>query len=154
MLTEVEIIKRLVLASFIGYMIGFDREKYKKPAGGRTHALICLASAMTVILGTKVSEQYPNIDPLRVSAQIVSGLSFIGVGTILKGKHGGVIGLTTATTLLTICVVGLACGAGYYSTAIIAALLIEVILHVGAITHKRHKSPDDAGKEEEDEDIL
>ena len=112
---------RILLATLIGGCIGSERGRHGRAAGLRTHILVCLGSTMTVMLGI-YSVQVLGLsgDPLRVSAQVVSGIGFLGAGTILTRGHFHVTGLTTAAGLWTTACLGLAIGAGFYSGAILA----------------------------------
>ncbi len=132
MITQWEIISRLVLAAALGSVIGFERERLSWAAGLRTHMLVCVGSALVMIvsafgfadiLGT------PNVvlDPSRIAAQVVSGIGFLGAGSILL--RGEVIrGLTTAASLWAVAAVGLAVGGGMYTAAIAATIIILIIL--------------------------
>jgi putative Mg2+ transporter-C (MgtC) family protein len=93
---------RLVLAAVLGSMVGWERERHNRPAGLRTHALVCLGSALITLVSQSFSA--PGQDPSRISAQIVSGIGFLGAGTILRVRDSNIIrGLTTAASLWTVC---------------------------------------------------
>lgn len=112
---------RILLATLIGGCIGSERGRHGRAAGLRTHILVCLGSTMTVMVGI-YSVQVLGLggDPLRISAQVVSGIGFLGAGTILTRGHFHITGLTTAAGLWTTACLGLAIGAGFYSGAILA----------------------------------
>ena len=108
---------RMLLAVFCGSVIGIEREFKRRPAGFRTHILICMGAAITLVMN------YPT-DIARLGAQVVAGIGFIGAGTIVVTKHQRVKGLTTAAGLWTVAIVGLCIGAGFYEGAILATFLV------------------------------
>jgi putative Mg2+ transporter-C (MgtC) family protein len=125
-----EDIIRLVLAMVLGGLIGLEREFTNRPAGFRTHTLVCMGSALVMITSNYIFEMYHemvNLDPARLGAAVVSGIGFLGAGTILKDGVR-IRGLTTAASLWVVACVGLAAGAGLYGIAIFSALLIYVTL--------------------------
>lgn len=113
---------RMILACICGGIIGIEREYKRRPAGFRTHILICLGASMTTL-----TSQYLSLilnyttDISRLGAQVISGIGFIGAGTIIVTKCQRVKGLTTASGLWTVAVVGLALGAGFYEGAVYAS---------------------------------
>ena len=116
---------RMALAILCGGLIGIEREYKRRPAGFRTHILICLGAAMMTMTGQFLSLElnYPT-DISRLGAQVVAGIGFIGAGTIIVTQHQRVKGLTTAAGLWASAVVGLAVGAGFYEGGILATFLI------------------------------
>ncbi|MBE6973280.1 MAG: MgtC/SapB family protein [Ruminococcaceae bacterium] len=122
---------RILLATLIGGCIGSERGRHGRAAGLRTHILVCLGSTMTTLLGI-YSVQVLGLsgDPLRVSAQVVSGIGFLGAGTILTRNHTHVTGLTTAAGLWATACLGLAIGIGCYSAALIAWAVIMLTITV------------------------
>ena len=125
-MAEWEYILRLVLAIVAGAVIGFERELHDKPAGFRTNILICLGAALfTVMSVAMVGEAYS--DRARVAAQVVTGVGFLGAGTIVHFK-GNVLGLTTAATIWADASVGMAFGAGEYVLGIAATILVAGVL--------------------------
>ena len=123
--TEVTMMLRLLLSAVLGGVIGFERERAKKPAGLRTHILICLGAC----LFTVVSIYGFGGDIARVAAGVVTGIGFIGAGAIIRGGREGIIaGLTTAATIWSVGGIGLAAGAGLYLVAVVATLLILLVL--------------------------
>ncbi len=134
---------RLVLSSVLGGCIGMEREHHGRAAGMRTHILVCLGSDMTAMIGlyTAFVLGFDN-DPMRVSAQVISGIGFLGAGTILTRKHSHVTGLTTAAGLWTTASIGIAVGIGFYWVAIIAFLIVmlSMSIHLGIENRKRGQS--------------
>lgn len=116
---------RLVAAFILGGLIGLEREIKRRPAGLRTHILICLGASITTLTGQFfLSGPGYYTDPSRLGAQVIAGIGFLGAGTIVVTKNKGVRGLTTAAGLWCSGIVGLVCGAGYLELAIAATLLI------------------------------
>ncbi len=123
-ITALELLTKLVLAVLLGGLIGYEREMHGKPAGLRTHILICLGSA----LFTALSMSFPgNVDPSRIAAGIVTGVGFLGAGAIFRAKDH-VEGLTTAADLWVISGIGLAIGMGLYEESVIAAVFVFIVL--------------------------
>ncbi len=118
---------RLVLAAFLGGVIGLEREAKRKPAGLRTNMFICFGSAMFTILSDNLAAHYGG-DHTRIAAQIIPGIGFIGAGSILHSR-GSVTGLTTAATLFVVASIGMAVGGGLYLPAMFATIVIFIALH-------------------------
>jgi putative Mg2+ transporter-C (MgtC) family protein len=120
-------LSRLVLAAFLGGVIGLERQLRKKPAGLRTNMFICFGAAMFTVL----SKQLAGVesDSARIAAQIIPGIGFIGAGSILHSR-ASVTGLTTASTLFVVASVGMAAGGGLYLTACFATVIILLALVV------------------------
>ncbi|MGC8782984.1 MAG: MgtC/SapB family protein [Armatimonadota bacterium] len=118
---------QLLLASVLGAVVGFERELHGRPAGLRTHILLSLGAALFGIVSRGISE--PNVDPTRIAAQVVTGIGFIGAGTIIH-LGGTVRGLTTAASIWTTAAIGLAIGLDrrYWATAIITTALVLLTL--------------------------
>lgn len=123
---------RMLAAVVCGGLIGIEREFKRRPAGFRTHILICLGAAMTTLTSQFLYlRMYMYTDIARLGAQVISGIGFIGAGTIVVTKGQRVKGLTTAAGLWTDAIIGLVCGAGYLEGALVATamvLLAEVLL--------------------------
>lgn len=139
-MTIYQIIFRLILAVLIGGLIGTERARHGRAAGMRTHILVCLGSALTSMTGIFVNDAFGGGDVLRISAQVVSGIGFLGAGMIIL-KNGNIItGLTTAAGMWTTAAIGIALGYGFYAGAgIVAALyLISVILFAKLEKNRRH----------------
>lgn len=124
---EVSVVIRIFLAMLLGGGIGMEREKSKRPAGFRTHILVCVGSCMTALIGLFSCYEFGSMsDPLRISAQVVSGIGFLGVGTILVKEHDHITGLTTAAGLWTTAAIGIACGFGFYLGAVLGTLVVAL----------------------------
>jgi putative Mg2+ transporter-C (MgtC) family protein len=133
MLTLSQLILRLVLAAILGSIVGLERQRLDWAAGLRTHMMVCVGSALAIIVSAYGFNDVlvPGkvvLDPSRVAAQVVSGIGFLGAGTILFLRHEVIRGLTTAAGLWTVACVGLAVGSGLYAAAIIATVLALIIL--------------------------
>lgn len=125
----IEILLKLVLAVALGGLVGLERETSQKPAGFRTNILICVGSAMMMILSGLIlggSEGGGN-DLTRIAAGVITGIGFIGAGTIIRSR-GSIVGLTTAATLWAMAGLGLVIGAGYYLVAVIFTAIIILTL--------------------------
>lgn len=125
-----EQIIRLVLAIVLGLAIGFEREKAHKPAGLRTHMLVCLGSCLFTLISLKFS-----VDPARVAAGIVTGIGFIGAGTIIAEREK-IVGITTAASLWITAAIGLALGIGDYMLAIMSSAFTILVLFSRTIFKK------------------
>jgi putative Mg2+ transporter-C (MgtC) family protein len=148
MLSWSEILIRLSLASLFGALIGLERERKDWTAGLRTHMMVCVGSCLTMmvsafgfsdILGT----DHVVLDPSRIAAQVISGIGFIGAGTILFLKQGTIRGLTTASGLWTVAAIGLATGSGLYfaagTTTIVALIILWALQPLEQIYSKKFK---------------
>jgi len=123
-----QMILRLCLASLLGGVVGIERGSGDRPAGLRTHILVSAGSALLMLVSAYAFQDWAgNHDPGRIAAQVVSGIGFLGAGTIL---HEGfnVRGLTTAASLWMVAAIGLACGAGMYIIAIVATVIMLITL--------------------------
>jgi putative Mg2+ transporter-C (MgtC) family protein len=144
MISEVDILLRILLAAGLGALVGWQREIHHEPAGLRTHMILVVGSALCMTLSINVALQFRSIalngDPSRIAAQIVSGIGFLGAGAILR-EGFTVKGLTTATSLWTMAIVGMTVGMGYYLTAIGVTVLILLVLSVMRTIEKRYIHP-------------
>ena len=122
---QLELIARLAVALVLGAVIGFERELDRQPAGFRTHSLVALGAALFTIISAHAFAGAA--DPTRIAAQIVSGIGFIGAGTILHHR-GSIRGLTTAASLWSVAAIGMAAGAGMLVLAGVGTVLIVVVL--------------------------
>lgn len=131
-ITYLEILMRLVLAVVLGGIVGFERERHNRPAGFRTHILVCVGSALIMMVSShgfyrEFIAVGSGLDPSRVAAQVVTGVGFLGAGTILR--HGSTItGLTTAASLWVVSGIGLAIGIGFYGGAVMTTMAVLVSL--------------------------
>jgi putative Mg2+ transporter-C (MgtC) family protein len=125
----VEIVLKFVLAVALGGLIGFERESSQKPAGFRTNILICLGSTMMMILSGMLlqGKEGTGGDMTRIAAGVITGIGFIGAGTIIQAR-GIVVGLTSAATLWAVAGLGLVIGAGYYLVALLFTGIIILTL--------------------------
>jgi putative Mg2+ transporter-C (MgtC) family protein len=137
-----ELVTRLLLATVLAGVIGFNREQNSHPAGMRTHILVCLGACVIAMIQQQIGAQtiafamthkdiYEVIraDPARLIAQVVSGIGFLGAGTIITTRHN-ISGLTTAASLWATAGIGLAVGMGYYSIAVGGAISVFIVLTV------------------------
>lgn len=129
--SDVEILVRLVLAGLLGAIIGLERESHRRPAGFRTHTLVSMGSALVMLVSAYGLARGANAawpyDPTRIAAQVVSGIGFLGAGTILR-EGPTVRGLTTAASLWVVAGIGLAAGAGFYLGAVLTTALAVIAL--------------------------
>ena len=133
MLSSGEILIRLTLASLFGALIGLERERKHWSAGLRTHMMVCVGSCLIMIVSAFgfsdiLGKEHVVLDPSRIAAQVVSGIGFIGAGTILFVKQGTIRGLTTAAGLWTVAAIGLATGSGLYFAAGATTTIALIIL--------------------------
>jgi len=122
---EIDMVLRLLIAAVIGGLIGYERWRAEKPAGLRTHLLVCTGAALFTIVSIYGFGDLS--DPSRVAAGIVVGIGFLGAGTILRGE-GIVVGLTTAATIWAVAAIGLAVGTGLYLVAVVTAVILFIAL--------------------------
>lgn len=143
-LNIVSVLVRLILAMIMGGTIGLERGKQGRAAGMRTHIFVCLGATLTTMIGffsVKFIES-PG-DPLRVAAQVISGIGFLGVGTILLKGRFQITGLTTAAGLWCAAAIGIALGAGFYEGAIVtfvcSVLTVTILWRVEYILNKKYR---------------
>jgi len=115
---------RLVAAAVLGSFIGMEREWHRRPAGLRTHMLVCVSSALITMLSMYAFNQS---DPARIAAQIITGIGFIGAGTIFRHKDT-VTGITTAATLFVVAAIGIGIGSGFYLATGVGTVLMLATL--------------------------
>ncbi len=119
---------RMILAFICGGIIGIEREYKRRPAGFRTHILVCMGAAMTTLTSQYLYfELNYQTDISRIGAQVIAGIGFIGAGTIIVSRRQRIKGLTTAAGLWATAIVGLSLGAGFYEGGIITAVLILIV---------------------------
>jgi len=129
-LAEVNLISitvRLAFAMILGGIIGLERGIKRRPAGMRTYMLVCIGAALVMITNQYLNEIYPDSDPARMGAQVISGIGFLGVGTIIITRDRQVRGLTTAAGLWASACMGLAIGIGFYSGALVGVVFIFIV---------------------------
>jgi putative Mg2+ transporter-C (MgtC) family protein len=132
MINNVELLSRLVLAALLGSVIGFERERLSWAAGLRTHMLVCVGSSLIMLVSAfgfadVLGQKNVVLDPSRIAAQVVSGIGFLGAGSILL--RGEIVrGLTTAASLWSVAGIGLAVGGGMYTASVGATIIILIIL--------------------------
>ena len=137
-----EILLRLFLAAIFGAAVGIERERKDWAAGMRTHMMVCVGSALTMMVSSfgfsdVLGSDYVELDPSRVAAQVISGIGFLGAGTILFLKPATIKGLTTASGLWTIAGIGLATGGGMYFAAGAATVIALLILWGMQVVQKK-----------------
>jgi len=131
-INDISVVLRTLVAVLCGGIIGLEREHKHRPAGFRTHILICIGAAMTTMTSQyllTLKYMHPDnflCDPARLGAQVIAGMGFIGAGAIIMTKGSKVKGLTTAAGLWTTAIIGLAAGVGYYEMALYATFLVIV----------------------------
>lgn len=162
-ITTFEIIVRLVIAFVLSALIGAEREYYKKPAGLRTLVMVGVGSALFTLVSFRIRDIFPGalVDPSRIAAQVVTGIGFLGAGTIIRAK-GSIVGLTTAATTFAVAAIGMATAYGLYVEAVATTVLVLVTFYglsfIVFWLRKRSKIPsqlDDEDEEEtENEDIV
>lgn len=121
---------RLALAMICGGVLGMERGKKNRPAGFRTYMLVCVGATLVMLTNQFICNEYGTGDPARLGAQVISGIGFLGAGTIIVTGRNRVKGLTTAAGLWADACVGLAIGIGFYSAAIIGCTMILVVMSV------------------------
>lgn len=143
--TDTTALIRLLIALVASAILGIERTRKLRPAGMRTYMLVCIGACSTMLGGLYLYETFgPGFDPARMAAQVISGIGFIGAGTIMVTPRQKVKGLTTAAGLWTAAGVGLAIGIGFYEAAIVSTLAIFVIMSlmqiIDAQVQKKSKS--------------
>lgn len=135
---------RLLCAMVVGMVIGTEREYTHRPAGMRTHILVALGACAVMITGQLIFVQYKalggNPDPSRLSAQVITGVGFLGAGTILR-EGAQVKGLTTAASLWAVACLGIAAGGGYYAVALLGMVFIFITLTIFEVLQNKLVGP-------------
>ncbi len=144
MVSDLQIIVRLLLAAALGALVGYERQRNNQPAGLRTHIILVVGAALAMTLSINLAMEFrplvPNGDPARLAAQVISGIGFLGVGAIIR-YGANIKGLTTATSMWSMAVVGLVVGAGYYLVAAFTTGLLLVTLILINFFEKRFIKP-------------
>ena len=130
-MSDLVVLQRLLLVTALAGVIGFERERHGRAAGFRTHILVGVGSCLVMLTGLYLMEGLAGraeIDPTRMAAQVISGIGFLGAGTIMRFR-ASVLGLTTAASLWAAAGIGLAVGAGFVSGAVVSAVVVIVALY-------------------------
>ena len=117
---------RLLISLILGGLIGMERGRHGRAAGMRTHILVCVGACMTAMVGLHLLENNPNEDASRIAAQVISGIGFLGAGTIMIRNQSVITGLTTAAGVWCTATIGIAVGYGFYLAAVIATVITIV----------------------------
>ena len=128
--TYISIAIRIITAFLLGGIIGMERGMKNRPAGLRTYMLVCVGSCLIMLTNQHIYQVFDTGDPVRMGAQVVSGIGFLGAGTIVVTKRNQIRGLTTAAGLWAAAAVGLAIGIGFYEAAILGGCAIYAVLTV------------------------
>ncbi|MGE5280544.1 MAG: MgtC/SapB family protein [Deltaproteobacteria bacterium] len=154
MLSDTEMILRLTVAFFVSGLIGLEREWRRHEAGLRTHIMVCLGSTLIMLTSLHVFDIYKAhaaVDPTRIAAGVITGIGFLGAGTIMRSQEH-IRGLTTASTLWVVAALGLAIGCGFFKTSIYAtALVLMVLLFLRRIEFRMLNKGEVYGPEREEE---
>ena len=144
--TILAVILRIACAAIFGGLLGLEREIKNRAAGLRTYMLVCVGACLIMLTNQYIFQTFKASDPVRMGAQVVSGIGFLGAGTIIVTRHRQIKGLTTAAGLWSVAGVGLALGVGFYEAAIAGALAVFVVItllqKLDAIMHNRTKRLD------------
>jgi len=130
-MTDLVVLQRLLIITVLSGAIGYERERHGRAAGFRTHMLVGVGSCLVMLTGIHLMEALAGrveVDPTRMAAQVVSGIGFLGAGTILRFR-ASVLGLTTAASLWAVAGIGLAVGAGFFSAATFSTLIVLTALY-------------------------
>lgn len=144
-ITETVALLRLGVALVCGACIGIEREYHKHQAGLRTFTLVCLGSALAMLVSIFICQNNTNLlngDPGRIAAQVLTGIGFIGAGLIIKNEDG-ISGLTTAASIFMTAIIGLAIGVGMIMTGVVTTALVVIVLvasNVGKEIQKKRKN--------------
>ncbi len=130
MISQNQVMARLIWAVILGGLVGLEREMRRRSAGLRTHILVCVGSTLIMLTSIYVFDIYKdaaNVDPSRIAAGIVTGIGFLGAGAIIR-SGSGVHGLTTAASLWVVAGIGMSVGCGFYDAAFVSTALVLIIL--------------------------
>ena len=126
--TLLSVVVRIFAAALVGGLLGMEREMKNRAAGLRTYMLVCVGACLVMLTNQYIYQAVGSGDPVRMGAQVVSGIGFLGAGTIIVTRRSQIKGLTTAAGLWAAAGVGLALGIGFYEAAIVGAVAIFVIM--------------------------
>ena len=129
-ITYLSIAIRIAVAVLLGGIIGFERDMKNRPAGLRTYMLVCVGSCLIMLTNQYIFQVFKTGDPVRMGAQVVSGIGFLGAGTIVVTRRNQIKGLTTAAGLWASAAVGLAVGVGLYEAAVLGSVVIFMVLSI------------------------
>ena len=139
--TYLAVILRIVMAVIFGGIIGLERGLKNRPAGMRTYMLVCVGACLIMLTNQYLFQVTRAGDPMRLGAQVVSGIGFLGAGTIIVTKHNQIKGLTTAAGLWAAAGVGLALGVGFYEAAVVAGFAVfSVLTLLQRMDNKLHRN--------------
>lgn len=138
--TLISVMVRITVAFLLGGVLGMERALKQRPAGLRTYMLVSVGACMIMLTNQYIYQVFGAGDPVRMGAQVVSGIGFLGAGTIMVTKHSQIRGLTTAAGLWSAAAVGLATGIGFYEAALIGAAVIFIVLTLlGRLDSRVHR---------------
>jgi putative Mg2+ transporter-C (MgtC) family protein len=156
MLSDLEIIFRLLTTFVLSGLVGLERQVHRRTAGLRTHILVGLGSCLIMLTSLYVFDIYKDkvaLDPTRIAAGVITGIGFLGAGAIIREKEG-VKGLTTAASIWVVSGIGLAVGTGFIRTAVYTTVLVLVILHLLRYLDRFLSQNQKPGNNKEDSDGL
>ena len=137
------VILRIISSFFLGGLLGLERGRKQRPAGLRTYMLVCVGACLIMLTNEYIVQVCGTGDPARMGSQVVSGIGFLGAGTIMVTRHNQIKGLTTAAGLWAAAAVGLATGIGFHEAAITGALVIFLTLSVlSSLDGRMHRRTD------------
>lgn len=140
MISELQIALRVLVSAVLGAIVGLERERSDQPAGLRTNMVLVIGATLAMVLSINLGYLYAkpgtSADPARLAAQVISGIGFLGAGAILRFGYN-VKGLTTASSLWTMAIVGMTVGAGYYLIGVFATVLMLIVLALLNVIEKR-----------------
>jgi len=130
MITDNEMVLRILVAFVLSGLIGLERQICRQQAGLRTHILVCVGSCLIMLTSLHVFDIYisvANMDPTRIAAGVITGIGFLGAGTIIRSPEG-IRGLTTASSLWVVAALGLSIGCGFFKVSVVVTLLFLLVL--------------------------
>ena len=130
MITDIDMMARILVAVFLSAAIGLEREMWRHEAGLRTHILVCVGSTLIMLTSLHVFDIYKAqapLDPTRIAAGVITGIGFLGAGAIMRSPEG-VRGLTTASSLWVVAALGLSIGCGFFKASIFVTFIVLVVL--------------------------
>lgn len=144
--TLLAVVIRIFCAALFGGLLGLEREIKNRAAGLRTYMLVCVGACLVMVTNQYIFQTFQASDPVRMGAQVISGIGFLGAGTIIVTRHRQIKGLTTAAGLWAAAGVGLSLGVGFYEAAVAGAVIIFVVItlfqRLDRVMHNRTKRVD------------